>query len=107
MSLGMQRHAANWWAERVVELDGGADVEVLSRRHGVRKKTLLWWRTELGRRERTSKGRLLPVVISPRSTQVGAAETEATFEVGGARVHLRGATAEYLGAVISAVVRGC
>lgn len=103
----MARHRSEWWQERLAEVDEGAEVEDVARRHEVRAKTLIWWRTELKRRARKRTGpRLLPVIVSsPRPTPGGI---EILVEVGAARMHLKGGiTAEYLGAVINTVGRRC
>jgi transposase-like protein len=103
----MARHKSEWWQQRLAEVDDGAEIEDVARQHGVRAKTLAWWRTELQRRARKRTGpRLLPVVLSaPRPIAAGV---EILVEVGATRMHLKGAvTAEYLGAVINAVARRC
>ena len=103
----MARHKWEWWQQRVAEVDEGAPVEEVARQHGVRAKTLVWWRTELKRRARKRTGpRLLPVVVS--SPRPIAGSVEMLVEVGAARMHLKGTvTPEYLGAVINAVARRC
>jgi len=52
----MERHHAGRWAERLEELARGGDAEELARRHGVRVRTLIWWRSQLGRRLPTQAG---------------------------------------------------
>jgi transposase-like protein len=103
----MARHKSDWWQQRLAEVEEGAEVEAVARQHGVRAKTLVWWRTELKRRARKRTGpRLLPVVVAAQ--RIVTAGVEVFVEVGPARMHLKGAvTAEYLGAVINAVARPC
>jgi transposase-like protein len=102
----MARHKSEWWQQRLAEVDEGAEVEDVARQHGVRAKTLIWWRTELKRRARKrTSPRLLPVIVS--SPRPAATDIAILVEVGAARMHLKGVTAEYLGAVINAVARRC
>jgi transposase-like protein len=94
-TAAMARHKSEWWQQRLAEVDEGTEIEDVARQHGVRAKTLSWWRTELKRRARKRTGpRLLPVVLAtPRPTS-GAVEV--LVEVGAARMHLKGAvSAEY------------
>jgi hypothetical protein len=106
----MERHPAEWWAKRLEELAQGVDAEEIARRHGVRKGTLIWWRSELRRKSRDKKGRkprLLPVVVRTPARAAGAEHgLEVFVEVGAARMTLRGAvTAEHLAAIVAASAR--
>jgi hypothetical protein len=109
----MERHRADWWAERIAELAQGGDAEEIARHHGVRKRTLIWWRSEIRRqsRKKTGKPRLLPVVVrsTPRAVRPAPEQALEVFvEVGAARMTLRGAvTAEHLAAIVSASARAC
>ena len=108
----MARHRAEWWAERLEELAQGGDAEEIARRHGVRTRTLLWWRSHLPRKARAAKGRkarLLPVVVRHATRLVGAVpDFEVLVEVGGTRMTLRGAvTAEHIAALVTASTRAC
>lgn len=112
LSAGMSRHGAEWWAERIEELAQTGDAEGIARRHGVRAKTLRWWRSELRRRGRKPSPvatRLLPVVVSsapPRT--VASSDLEVVVEVGPMRMTMRGAvTAEHLAALVAASARAC
>src|SRR4051794_1728728 len=106
----MERHRADWWAERVEELAQGGDAEEIARRHGVRTRTLIWWRSQLRRKSPAKTGkkaRLLPVVVRPaaRTARVTSPESvlEVFVEVGASRMTLRGAvTPEHLAAIVSA-----
>ncbi len=110
----MERHRAEWWAKRIEELAQSGDAEEIARRHGVKARTLIWWRSQLRKkaRERTGgKPRLLPVVVrsAPRAGRAPAESALEVFvEVGAARMTLRGAvTAEHLAAIVSASARAC
>ena len=110
----MERHRAEWWAKRIEELAQGGDAEDIARRHGVKTRTLIWWRSQLRKKARDRTGRkprLLPVVIrsAPRAAPAPAEPALEVFvEVGAARMTLRGAvTAEHLAAIVSASARAC
>ena len=110
----MGRHRADWWAERLDELAEGGDAEEVARRHGVRARTLLWWRSQLRRRppaKSSKRPRLLPVVVRSAARPVGAtpeSALEVVVEVGTTRMTLRGAvTAEHLAAIVAASSRAC
>ena len=107
----MERHRAEWWAERLEELAQGGDAEEIARRHGVRTRTLLWWRSHLPRKARQAtkrKARLLPVVVRATPRTAAPPELEVLVEVGGTRMTLRGAVgAEQLAAIITASMRAC
>ena len=111
----MARHRADWWAERIEELEQSGDAKGIARRHGIREKTLLWWRTELRRRprddHRDSPGpRLLPGVVGP-ATDAGASSPhiEVLVESGATtRMTVRGAVSpEHLAALMTAAARRC
>lgn len=108
----MARHGAEWWAKRVEEVDRGGDPGVIARRHGVRERTLIWWRSELRRRARETPGpRLLPVVVSAPARDTAAmhaGELEVFVEIGSIRMTLRGAvSAEHVAAIVASSSRSC
>jgi hypothetical protein len=108
----MARHRAEWWAERLEELAQGGDPEEIARRHRVRTRTLLWWRSHVPRKAREAgkgKPRLLPVVVPtpPRAAILDPA-LEVLVEVGGMRMTLRGSVAaEHVAAIVTASTRTC
>jgi transposase-like protein len=107
------RHTAAWWTDRVAELTKTGDARTVARRHGVKERTLKWWRLELRRRARDGKGaRLLPVIVStppPSPAPVAVtADLEVFVEVGAARMSVRGAvSAEHLAAIVTASASTC
>jgi transposase-like protein len=110
----MERHRAEWWAKRIEELAQGGDADEIARRHGVKTRTLIWWRSQLLKKAREWPGlrpRLLPVVVrsAPRAVPAPAESALEVFvEVGAARMTLRGAvTAEHIAAIVSASARAC
>ena len=111
----MSRHVASWWAKRVEELSRGEDAESFARRHGVRARTLVWWRSELVRRAREKSPaapvpRLLPVVVAgARRAIVDVPDDvlDVVVELDAARVVVRGALRpEHLAALVTAA-RSC
>ena len=84
LSARMVKHTADWWAERLKELSDTGDVRAVARRHGVRERTLIWWRSELRRRAREKVARpprLLPVVVQAKSSPVPTARGEGLPDV--------------------------
>ena len=106
----MARHRASWWAKRVDELSNGVDAGDIARRHGVRERTLVWWRSELARRARDDRAcepRLLPVVVRDAPAAKQGSTLDVVVEVGAARVTVHGAlTADQLIAIVRAAC-GC
>ena len=93
----------------------GEDAESIARRHGVKARTLVWWRSELVRRAREKSTsapspRLLPVVIdrSRRAiVEVRDDVLDVVVELDTARVVVRGAIRpEHLAALVAAA-RSC
>lgn len=105
----MERHKAEWWQKRVNELERGATVEELARRHAVRAATLVWWRSELQRRNGANRDqRLLPVVLAsePATRSARAADAvEVVIEAVGMRVTVRGALDAASLTALMAVIR--
>ena len=106
------RHTAGWWAKRLSEVGQAGDARAVAQRHGVKERTLIWWRSELRRRARkASSPRLLPVVVRagpPRGPAAHVDELEVFVEVGAARMTMRGSvTAEHLSAIVTASARAC
>ncbi len=98
----------------MAELAASGDARAVARRHGVRERTLIWWRSELRRRSREATGqRLLPVVVRRAPQRAAAVHTsgdglEVVVEIGAARMTLRGeVTGEHLAAIVAASSRAC
>jgi transposase-like protein len=60
----MQRHPRAFWADLVADVERGASVGAVARRHGVHPSTLRWWRSEFRRDAAPAVQRLVPVVVS-------------------------------------------
>jgi len=105
----MAKHEAAWWAERLEELARGGNAKEIANRYGVRERTLIWWRSELGRRSsKRGKQRLLPVVVAPRRVEPVSPVLEVVVDVGMTRMILRGTvSAEHLAAIVAASTRTC
>lgn len=68
--MNVKRRTRAFWRQVVAEVERGGTIASTARAHGVKPKTLAWWRWTL-RREAgpTPKpARLLPVVLSPGFT---------------------------------------
>lgn len=98
----------------VGEVDAGASVDAVARRHRVKASTLRWWRSQLRKQREPEPGlRLLPVVVdepvrTARPDTSASTLTELVLEARSARIVLRGPlSAEQLGAIFEAVTRPC
>lgn len=104
----MAKHGRReYWARLVAELEAGASVADVAKRHQVKEGTLKWWRTQI-RREIREGGRLLPVVqrSEPGVQARGAAAIE--IRVGSLSLHVEPGTDErYVAALLSAVRNAC
>lgn len=110
----MTKHKAAWWAKRVEELERDGDEEAVARDHGVRTKTLQWWRSELKRRARggsSGRARLLPVVVEAEARRVAmgtSGKLEVGVKVGDSRITLRGeVTPEHLVSIVKGLRTRC
>lgn len=110
----MTKHKAAWWAKRVEELERNGDEEAVARDHGVRAKTLQWWRSELKRRARGGshgRARLLPVVVESEARGVAmgsSGKLEVRITVGDSRITMRGeVTAEHLVSIVKGLRVRC
>lgn len=107
----MARHARSFWEQRVAEVERGAPLEAVARRHGVNARTLQWWRFELRRQSREQAApapvpTLLPVVVRGGPARMGGAQVEITVGRAAMRVPV-GTDVEYVAALVGAVARRC
>ena|SRR5690606_26443239 len=105
--VASHRRRRDYWAQLIAELEAGASVEDVARRHRVKEGTLKWWRTQI-RREIREGGRLLPVV--QRADAGAEARSSAAIEirVGSVSVHVEPGTDErYVAALLSALRNAC
>ncbi len=98
----MSRHPRSFWVELVAELETGAALAEVARRHRVNASTLRWWRTEL--RGSARSARLLPVLAEP--TAPPPRHVEIAIGVAVLRV-VEGTDVEYVGALVRALGSGC
>ena len=110
----MKKHAAEWWAKRIEELADGVDADTIVKRYGVKRRTLLGWRSQLRATPHATTRRaprLLPVEVraAPFNAVVSRdSALEVVVDVGTLRLTLRGeVTAEHLAAIVSASARAC
>lgn len=117
----MAKHHADWWSERVAEVEAGGDAARIAQRHQVTVKLLNWWRWKLRRTssphaersQRTPSGtpRLLPVVVAEGAAAASATrdrEPSTIVETSHGRISFHGPlSAEQLSAVVGALVGRC
>ena len=90
-----------FWEKLVSEIESGARVRDVARRHHVKEGTLRWYRSQI-RKERATEPRLLKLV-APEP----ASETALVIAVDGIRLELpRGVDVRYVAALIAAI-RAC
>ncbi|MCK6537534.1 MAG: transposase [Polyangiaceae bacterium] len=104
-----KRHSREFWARLIGEVERGGGVEAVARRHGVRPRTLIWWRWRLGQGPRRSgrKAQLLPVVV--RGAPV-TFERPALVELAVRDVALRletGTDVDYIATLVAALRSSC
>jgi transposase-like protein len=105
------RRSREFWKRIVAEVERGRTIARTAERHGVKPKTLAWWRWTLGRESApVTKAQLLPVVFSAGSGPAIATSAEAiAIELRG-EVTIRvpiGSEVSYVAALVSAVRATC
>lgn len=101
--MKQKRRNQRQWQELMVSWDkSGESAEVFAARHGVRAKTLVWWRSELRRRGAGRGAALVPVkVVSARETSSSVIE----LVLGSARLRFEsGASPRHIAVVTRAVL---
>jgi transposase-like protein len=111
-----ERHTRAFWRRLSAAVDRGASIASTAQRHGVRPKTLTWWRWMLRREEKKRPGakrrpaKLLPVVVRAEATRETAWGTEPIAIAVGNEVALRvpvGSDVGYVAALVAAVRKTC
>lgn len=106
-----KKHGREFWAELSAEVDAGRSVDAVSKRHGVRPKTLSWWRWKLNQAPNPStrkrrKADFLPVVVTERNAGRGGDLLEVLFD--DVRVRLESGTdVAYVARLVDALRRPC
>jgi transposase-like protein len=99
------RRDREFWQQAISELKGGETIAVVARRHGVRAKTLAWWKWKLGS-ERMRSPQLLPVVVRQAEARASAMSIE--LRVGEVRVLIESGTdVKYVADLVSALQGAC
>jgi transposase-like protein len=106
------RHDREFWERACRELEGGAKIDHVAARLGVRPRTLQWWSWKLRNtrsgRKTTRRARFLPVVVSESSAAVPFPSKPMVLEVDGVRVHVEvGTDIEYVAALVRAMRATC
>jgi transposase-like protein len=97
------RRGKEFWREIVGELESGAAIAEVARRHRVQPRTLSWWRWKLRDESRHDRRQLLlPVVVAPLKSS--AETTYLEVLVGDVIVRVAsGSDVAYVAALISAL----
>lgn len=104
----MKRHPRAFWAGLVAEVEAGAAIVEVARRHKVRESTLRWWRTQL---RRAAPGpRLVPVLgqVSVHGPTPVRPSRHVELAISGAVLRFEeGTDVEYVVALARAVSAAC
>ena len=90
------------------EVGAGTSVEAVAKRHGVRPKTLLWWKWQLGRTGRAAAepARWLPVVVRDAAS-TPRVDSLVVLAVAGCEVRITvGTDPSYIGELVRSL-RAC
>lgn len=81
--VNVKRRTRAFWRQAVDEVERGGTVAATARAHGVKPKTLAWWRWTLRREAESTprSARLLPVVLSPGPTAVSKSFTHEAIAI--------------------------
>lgn len=104
-----KRHSRDFWLGLIKEVERGVSIEAVAKRHGVRPRTLVWWRWKVGQgpRKSRSKARLLPVVVRQQPVLL---QRPALVELAIRDVALRletGTDVRYVAALVGALRSSC
>jgi transposase-like protein len=106
-----KKHGREFWAGLSAEVDAGRSVDAVSKRHGVRPKTLSWWRWKLSQGatrtfRKSRKNALLPVVVTDGDVARGGELLEVAVD--DVRIRLEcGTDVAYVARLINALRRSC
>jgi hypothetical protein len=103
-----ERHTREFWLRLIDEVERGRPLDVVAKQHGVRPRTLVWWRWRVGQGPRKSrrKARLLPVVVRGQPVVF----EQAVVAIAVCDVSLRvtvGTDAEYVASLVAALRSTC
>lgn len=106
-----ERHTREFWRRLSAAVDGGATIESTAQRHGVRPKTLAWWRWRLRREDQSRpEAKLLPIVLRAEATREAVSGTTPividVFNEVALRVPV-GSDVGYVAALVAAVRKTC
>jgi transposase-like protein len=106
----VERRSRAFWKRLVAEVARGSTVARTAERHGVRPKTLAWWRWTLRREDTTAtNAQLLPVVFSAGPGPGSSTAIEAiAIEVNDVSFRVPvGSDVSYVAALVAAVRATC
>lgn len=111
--MAARRRARAEWAELVREVEAGASLDQVARRHGVRVGTLKWWRWQLrsgkvARSATKTAVQMVPVRVRESARAIEPADDVVEVLVRGAMVRVRvGQDATYIAELAAALAARC
>lgn len=110
--MAAQRHTREFWRRLSAAVDEGATIESTAQQHGVRPRTLSWWRWRLRHeaKKRRPEAKLLPIVVRaqpPREVMPGSASIVVDI-LGDVALRVPvGADVDYVAELVAAVRKTC
>lgn len=109
--MAQRRRSREEWEQLVREVEAGDSTDHVARRHGVRPRTLAWWRWQLRRgkvaRSATKAVQMVPVRIR-RAAPAAAVDDVVEVLVRGAMVRVRiGQDPRYIAELAAALGERC
>jgi transposase-like protein len=115
--VASERHTREFWRRLSTAVDDGATIERTAQQHGVRPRTLSWWRWRLRheakktqKRKKNPEAKLLPIVLRAQPPrEVAAACAPIVVDILG-EVALRvpvGTDVGYVAELVAAVRKTC
>jgi transposase-like protein len=105
------RRSREFWKRLVAEVERGRTIARTAERHGVKPKTLAWWRWTLRREDaRVTNAQVLPVVFSAGSAPAIVTSTEPIAIALPGDVSIRvpiGSDVSFVAALVAAVRATC
>lgn len=108
--MAAERRSRAFWKRLVAEVARGSTIARTAERHGVKPKTLAWWRWTLRREDATvTNAQLLPVVFSAGPSSGSSPAVEAiAIEVHDVSFRVPvGSDVSYVAALVAAVRATC
>ena len=109
--MKVERRSRAFWKRLIAEVERGATIARTAERHGVRPKTLTWWRWRLRREDAAvPNARLLPVVFRAGPARAITSRPESVVIEARDDLSLRvliGSDVSYVAALVAAIRTTC